>query len=483
MCDFGGGALFFSADMNEDADLLRRYVDERSETAFAELVRRRIGLVYAIAWRRTQDTHLAQEVAQVVFTALARKAPQLVRHQTLLGWLYRSAHFAASDSVRARDRRQRHEQEALVMQPLETQTPEPDWRQLSPIVDEVLSQMPAADRDAVLLRVVDERSYGEIGRNLGVGESGARMRVERALERMRQALVRRGITSTAAALTLAIGQQSGAAIPNTLTSVVASKAISAAAGMGGVSTLLIFMGTTKTTIAVSAALLLAAAGWISQYRTTIELRQEVAALHRAIEYAPESATERKPAASAIVTAPKTAAAESRLAPNYTAKAEGGLPSQSTGLRPAVTWMNRGTATAADALESYLWAVEQIDAETTAKTIGFGTKRAQVEAYFNGLSDAVRAKYHTPEELWAAILTAAPHSQHITAFQILSQNVDSSLGANFLELRVRTVKDDALTEEGTIRFELTAAGWRRSIDDRASTLIDPVFNLFQSTAKP
>ncbi|HEX2855020.1 MAG TPA: sigma factor [Opitutaceae bacterium] len=76
-------------------------MDESSETAFAEFVRRRIGLVYAIAWRRTHDAHSAQDMTQAFFTTLARKAPQLIRHQILVGWLYPSAHFATSHAIRA----------------------------------------------------------------------------------------------------------------------------------------------------------------------------------------------------------------------------------------------------------------------------------------------------------------------------------------------------------------------------------------------
>src|ERR1044072_5034696 len=111
--------------MNEDVDLLKLYVEENSEAAFAELVRRRIGLVYVIAWRRTYDVHSAQDVTQAVFTALSRKAPLLV------GGPYRSAHFAASDAVRAARRQQHHEHEVRAMQLVDGQKTEPDWQQLS----------------------------------------------------------------------------------------------------------------------------------------------------------------------------------------------------------------------------------------------------------------------------------------------------------------------------------------------------------------
>ena len=63
---------------SEDAELLRRYAFERSEAACAELVRRHLAPVYGFALRRVGgDAHLAEDVVQVVFTTLARKAAAL----------------------------------------------------------------------------------------------------------------------------------------------------------------------------------------------------------------------------------------------------------------------------------------------------------------------------------------------------------------------------------------------------------------------
>src|SRR5450631_185785 len=85
----------------DDRELLRRYAAEKSEAAFAELVRRHLDLVYSAALRHLAgDTHLAQDVAQSVFTDLARKAPSLTGRAALAGWLYLGAHHAAAQAVR-----------------------------------------------------------------------------------------------------------------------------------------------------------------------------------------------------------------------------------------------------------------------------------------------------------------------------------------------------------------------------------------------
>jgi DNA-directed RNA polymerase specialized sigma24 family protein len=101
-----------------DQQLLRDYVESRSETAFAELVRRHVGLVYSAAVRMVCDPHLAEDVSQGVFTVLARNAPTLTGHPVLCGWLHRTTRNLASKTVRAEVSRRAREQQAAAMNQL-----------------------------------------------------------------------------------------------------------------------------------------------------------------------------------------------------------------------------------------------------------------------------------------------------------------------------------------------------------------------------
>ena len=95
--------------MDDDARLLARYAQDGSEAAFTELVRRYLNLVYSAALRQVGgDRHRAEEVAQVVFADLARKASGLSRHSALIGWLYTSTRYAARNLARIERRRRNH---------------------------------------------------------------------------------------------------------------------------------------------------------------------------------------------------------------------------------------------------------------------------------------------------------------------------------------------------------------------------------------
>lgn len=219
-----------------DSELLMAYVRDGSEPAFTELVGRHIGLVYATALRQVNGaSHLAEDITQKVFTSLAQKASRLTGHTSLAGWLYTSVRYAASDTRRAEQRRTRREQESYAMNKLsESEGPAPDWEQLRPVIDDTLSELDDEDREAILLRFFQGCPLAEIGARLGLKENTARMRVERALDKLRLALAKRKITSTAAALATSLTGYAMSVAPAGMAARISSAAlIGSAAAVGG----------------------------------------------------------------------------------------------------------------------------------------------------------------------------------------------------------------------------------------------------------
>jgi RNA polymerase sigma factor (sigma-70 family) len=213
--------------MSDDSSLLRRYVEERSEAAFAELVARHIGLVYGAALRQLNGAvHRAEDVTQSVFVDLARNAARLLQRRDLAGWLYTSTHFAAAKLKRGEQRRQVRETEAQLMHEISTHSSaDPEWERLRPVLDEVMLTLEERDREAILLRFFQARRLAEVGQRLGLSEDAARMRIERALEKLRTLLARRGIGSTTAALSAALANQVAVAAPAGLAASVTSAAM------------------------------------------------------------------------------------------------------------------------------------------------------------------------------------------------------------------------------------------------------------------
>src|ERR1700677_3920536 len=228
--------------MTPDSELLHRFARTNSEDAFAELVKRHVNLVYSAALRQVNgDEHSAKDVAQTVFTDLARKAGSLARRENLAGWLYTSAHFAAAKIARTQNRR-RDREETFMREPVNETAPDADWEKIRPALDDAMHELKESDRAAILLRYFENRPFAEVGTKLGLNENAARMRVERALEKLRAIFTKRGIT-TVATIAAVISANAVQTAPANLAAALATTSV-AAAGTGTF-TLLKIMTATK----------------------------------------------------------------------------------------------------------------------------------------------------------------------------------------------------------------------------------------------
>jgi RNA polymerase sigma factor (sigma-70 family) len=208
----------------EDSALLREYVGRNSEAAFAELVTRHLNQVYSTALRHTRNPHQAEEITQAVFVILARKANKLTRHTALSGWLYQTARLTAVTLIRGETRRVRREQEALMQTSLNENESDP-WPQIAPLLDDALAKLGETDRHAVVLRYFDGKSLGEVGAALGGSEDAAKMRVNRALEKLRIFFSKRGVTLSAAMIAGTLATNSVQAAPAGLAATVTATAV------------------------------------------------------------------------------------------------------------------------------------------------------------------------------------------------------------------------------------------------------------------
>ncbi len=267
--------------MTDDAELLRRYSEQRSDAAFAELVGRHVDMVHTAALRQMQgDPHRAREVTQLVFVSLARKASALVGHPVLPAWLHRACRLAALDLIRKEARRHRYEKAAAADEVLASPAQEPpSWDVVGPVLDGAINELDERDRQAILLRFFANKPFAEIGQRLRLSENAARMRVERALDKLQEKLSRRGITSTSAALAAALSAQAVIAAP----SGVAAVSVSAALAGGGAASAawIALMSTSKLPLALTAAVAIGGAATLTLQKTSGQRVQDEISLLRA----------------------------------------------------------------------------------------------------------------------------------------------------------------------------------------------------------
>jgi RNA polymerase sigma factor (sigma-70 family) len=492
----------------DDAELLRRYLRERSEPAFAALVEQHLGAVYAVALRQSHgDTHLAEDIAQIVFATLARKAAALTDREVLGGWLYRTTRFAARDVIRTEARRRKREQEALAMEAVSpASSGEVDWEALRVVIDQSMAELKDAERDAVWLRFFENRSFAEIGARLCLTENAARMRVSRALDLLHAALARRGVQSTTAALTLALTHQPVVAVPAGLSASIAAGAVTAtgAGGVGAAAFLALFT-MSKIKLGVVSVLALLVAGSIG-----IELRA-----NRALQAQARAAGPNDPVALQNENRRLAAALEKRGDADPAVAEIARLKARATALRarpagvldaalkPASAHRNAGRATPEALHETTVWALLHRDLDTLASFIVFADdSQAARTAFMAQFSEAVRARYRTPERLVAAALfntdgeTGGVRPDDTFQFLGVDDHVGGD-GTRFGQQRLRGWSRTAAGVEREISFRIqsTPAGYTQSrvyfanaprrTDDAAELvkgMIDPATGNLQPPAR-
>jgi RNA polymerase sigma factor (sigma-70 family) len=372
---------------------LADYVRTGSEAAFREVVDGYLKLVYSTALRLVNnDLHLAQDVAQLVFSDLARMAGSISPNVRLGGWLHRHTCFIAANMMRGERRREARERQAVEMNAINRST-DPIFDELAPILDDAINRLGEEDRTAILLRFFEERDFRSIGQALGGSENAAQKRVSRALDQLRGLLTQRGVTVSAAALGATITSNAVALVPTGLAGGIAGTALADAAAYGPVTSLFRFMATKMQVGFVSAILIAGTAIIVQQHRINARLRAAAASQREQIPE-PDSQLDAKPTLPTQIGA-RPAGSSNNLSELLRLRGEIGVLRRELQQRPtnkavlgwAAAWnpldltqfpdstavihasmaTNVGTATPAALLQTWLWAQRTGDAEGLLKT--------------------------------------------------------------------------------------------------------------------
>jgi len=490
--------------VNEQTDQqrLQDYATRRSETAFAELVHRHIDLVYSAALRMVCDAHLAQDVTQATFVALAQNARQLTDHPVLSGWLHRTAQNLASKTVRTDVRRRAREQEAVIMNELLSSAPEASWEQIAPHLDAALGELSEPDRDAVMLRYFEKKSAQEMAAVLNVSAEAAQKRVSRAVERLREGFVKRGVTVGASGLAVVISANAVQAAPAGLALTISTAALLSGATLTTAATLTTTKAIAMTTfskIIIGTALTVAIGTGIYQARQSSVARGEVQTLKRQHAEQLEQLKQERDMTAARLTALQNESERAKVnsdellrlrgemarlrtnqpitlqssvaAANQTetqasaATAESELPKDS--------WTDAGFASVQSALQTRGWAVLTGNRERFKESVFITPEAKQImekmlEDMINAAPAADRKKFSQMildnnlgfEEAMLIPMMAENQAKGYTGFQILSQQ---TVSPDETVLQVATTMTSAPTKTETFRFRRFNNDWKLVID--------------------
>jgi RNA polymerase sigma factor (sigma-70 family) len=213
-----------------DSHLVERFVRQRDETAFAELVRRHGPMVLSVCRRVLRHEQDAEDAFQATFLVLARKAASIRARASVGGWLYGVAQRVAFKARSAAARRRQQERQPAAAAAPPDPAGEAARSELRPVLAEELGRLPEKYRAPVVLCYLEGRTNEEAARALGWTKGTVSGRLARARDLLRGRLARRGLALTGAALAAALAEEAPAAVPNLVSQTTARAAALGAAG-------------------------------------------------------------------------------------------------------------------------------------------------------------------------------------------------------------------------------------------------------------
>ncbi|MEQ1752343.1 MAG: sigma-70 family RNA polymerase sigma factor, partial [Prosthecobacter sp.] len=212
--------------MQTDLQLLSQYQQRGDAPAFQELMKAHAPMVFATAKRVTQDSALAEDVAQETFLQLARHSRSIT--ESVAAWLHRVAWRRACNLVRADSTRRRYEHEASA---IEASSDESSWTEVEGVLDSVIDDLPEELRCPLVMHFLQGRSQREIAKHLRVSQSTISRAVEAGVVELRTRLKSKGLICGAGFAAMLLSQAANAAVPASLTLTLGKLSM---AGFGGV---------------------------------------------------------------------------------------------------------------------------------------------------------------------------------------------------------------------------------------------------------
>jgi RNA polymerase sigma factor (sigma-70 family) len=145
--------------------------------------------VYSAALRQVGDPHLAADITQTVFLIFHKKQAHFNARTPLLAWLLRTTRYTCLAALRRERHRKFHERKAASMR---DEAHLDDSQDLMGVIDAAIDDLGNADRVAIVAIYFEGLSAAEYARRAAISEQAAYKRVQRALEKLKMAIKKRG---------------------------------------------------------------------------------------------------------------------------------------------------------------------------------------------------------------------------------------------------------------------------------------------------
>jgi RNA polymerase sigma factor (sigma-70 family) len=179
---------------DQDMELLRAFGKFGDETAFAQIVQKYAGLVHSTCLRVLGNSARAEDVTQETFFRLMRRPHEI--NQNLGAWLHRTATHVALDALRSENSRRKRE----ITYSTECDREASTWSELSPAVDQVLTEMPEELRMLLVRHFLLGLSQAQLAEESGQSPATISRRMKQGLEELRQRLRLKGLYALPAGL-------------------------------------------------------------------------------------------------------------------------------------------------------------------------------------------------------------------------------------------------------------------------------------------
>jgi RNA polymerase sigma factor (sigma-70 family) len=197
------GALTASLALDDlpDADLLKQFISDREEQAFAAIVRRHGPLVWAVCRSLLFTEADAEDAFQATFLVLVRSASRVKKPNAIGAWLHTVAGRVCRNSLRSAGRRRKHERAAAVCEndrPVDGAT----WDRWQTAAHQEIDRLPESLRLPFVLCVLQGIRQPEAAKQLGWKIGTLSGRVCKAKQLLSEALARRGLAAASIAAAL-----------------------------------------------------------------------------------------------------------------------------------------------------------------------------------------------------------------------------------------------------------------------------------------